>query len=44
MGATMEMYANGGGRQTQQEILGKVSSCETPVVFDAVSVRAHDER
>src|SRR5210317_51946 len=41
MGATMEMYANGGGRQTQQEILGKVSSCETPVVFDAVSVRAH---
>lgn len=43
-GATMEMYINGGGIQAQQKILGKVSSCETPTVFDAVSVRARDER
>ena len=44
MGATMEMYANGGGMQAQQKILGEISSCETPVVFDALSVRARDER
>ena len=44
LGATMEMYANGGGRQVQQKILGSVSTCETPVVFDALSVRARDER
>lgn len=44
MGATMEMYANRGGKQAQQKILGEVSTCQTPVVFDAVSVRARDER
>jgi hypothetical protein len=44
MGATMEMYFNGGGIQKQQAILGKVSSCATPTVFDAISVRAFDER
>ena len=44
MGATMEMYFNGGGIQKQQAILGKVSSCRTPTVFDAISVRAMDER
>lgn len=44
MGATMEMYINGGGREAQQEILGDVSSCKTPVVFDALSVRDRDER
>lgn len=44
MGATMEMYANGGGRQAQQKILGSFATCETPVVFDALSVRARDER
>ena len=44
MGATMEMYANGGGKRKQQEILGNVASCKTPVIFDALSVRAHDER
>lgn len=44
LGATMEMYVNGGGRKKQQEFLGKVSSCETPTVFDAISVRAADER
>jgi hypothetical protein len=44
MGATMEMYVNGGGIQKQQAILSKVSSCATPSVFDAISVRAFDER
>jgi len=44
MGATMEMYVNGGGKQAQQEILGSISSCQTPVVFDALSVRDRDER
>ena len=44
MGATMEMYANNGGKKAQQKILASVSSCVTPVVFDAISVRARDER
>ncbi len=43
MGSTMELYANGGGRQQFRKHLGGVSSCRTPVVFDAVSVRAWDE-
>jgi hypothetical protein len=44
MGATMEMYVNGGGQQEQQKILGSVTSCKTPVVLDALSVRDRDER
>ena len=44
MGATMEMYINGGGQKLQREILGEISSCKTPVVMDALSVRDHDER
>ena len=44
MGATMELYANGGGIQQFAKHLGGVSSCKTPTVFDAVSVRARDER
>ena len=44
MGATMEMYVNGGGIQAQQKILGSVSSCQTPMVMDALSVRDRDER
>jgi hypothetical protein len=44
MGATMEMYANGGGREAQQKILGEVTHCNTPNIYDAVSVRARDER
>jgi hypothetical protein len=44
MGATMEMFFNRGGIQKQQAILSKVSSCQTPSVFDAISVRAFDER
>ena len=44
LGATMEMYVNGGGIQAQQKFLSSVSSCETPVIFDALSVRARDER
>lgn len=44
MGATMEMYANGGGQQEFAKHLGGVSSCGRPAVYDAVSVRARDER
>lgn len=44
MGATMEMYINRGGQMLQREILGKISSCRTPMVFDALSVRDRDER
>ena len=44
MGATMEMFANGGGRQKQASFLSPVASCATPTVFDALSVRAADER
>jgi hypothetical protein len=44
MGATMEIYFNGGGIQKQQAHLTKLSSCQTPAVFDAISVRASDER
>jgi hypothetical protein len=44
MGATMEIYANGGGRQKQLEILSSVASCETPTLFDVVNVRDRDER
>jgi len=43
LGATMDLYVKG-GRAAQQKILSKVSSCATPVIFDALSVRAHDER
>jgi hypothetical protein len=38
------MYVNNGGQQAQQEILGSTRSCETPVVYDAISMRAGDER
>lgn len=44
MGATMELYANGGGIASFRKNLGGVSSCNTPTVYDAVSVRARDER
>ena len=44
MGATMEMYVNGGGQQMQREILGTISSCRTPELFSALSVRDRDER
>ena len=44
MGATMELYANGGGAQQFRKHLGGVTSCQTPMVFDALSVRAWDER
>jgi len=44
MGATMEMYVNGGGRDEQQKILSSVATCRTPTVLDALSVRDRDER
>ena len=40
LGASLEMFLNKGGQQKRQAILNKVSSCETPVLFDAVSVLA----
>jgi hypothetical protein len=44
LGSTMEMFTNNGGQQARGKILNKVSSCGSPVLLDAVSVRAHDER
>ena len=44
MGAAMELYTNGGGYQQAEKVLHPVSDCEAPVVFDAYSVRAFDER
>lgn len=44
MGAAMELYTNGGGYQQAEKVLRPVSHCEAPVVFDAYSVRAFDER
>jgi hypothetical protein len=44
MGATMDMYVNGGGVRKAMSILSKASTCGTPWVFDALSVRYDDER
>jgi hypothetical protein len=44
LGASLEMFVNEGGQQKRDAILNKVSYCATPVLFDAVSVRALDER
>lgn len=44
LGASVEMFVNKGGQEKRGEILNKVSSCASPVLFDAVSVRARDER
>ena len=44
LGASLEVFLNGGGQQKRNAVLNKVSSCEAPVLFDAVSVRAQDER
>ena len=44
LGASLEMFINKGGQQKRGNILNKVSSCATPILFDAASVRARDER
>ncbi|RLA59838.1 MAG: hypothetical protein DRR04_07365 [Gammaproteobacteria bacterium] len=44
LGAGMELYANGGGMQRHDKILGGVSSCQTPSIYDALSVRAYEGR
>ncbi|RLQ20286.1 hypothetical protein DWB85_18385 [Seongchinamella sediminis] len=44
LGAAMELYANGGGYQKREEVLAPVTDCAAPIVFDARSVRAFDER
>lgn len=44
LGDTMELFVNRGGVETRQKIIGPVASCQTPNVYDALSVRAHDER
>ena len=44
LGAAMELYSNGGGYQKELEVLEPVTECQTPIVFDALSVRAFDER
>jgi len=44
LGAAMELYSNGGGYQAAQKMLFPVVECQSPIVFDALSVRAFDER
>ena len=44
LGDTMELFVNRGGIETRQKIIDPVALCQTPNVYDAVSVRAHDER
>jgi hypothetical protein len=44
MGAAMELYSNGGGYAMANKTVNQVSECSTPIVFDALSVRAFDER
>lgn len=44
MGAAMELYTNAGGYQQAEKVLRPVSDCQAPIVFDAISVRAFDER
>ena len=43
LGDTMELFVNRGGVETRDKIIGPVASCLTPNIYDAVSVRAHDE-
>ncbi|MEM6582495.1 MAG: hypothetical protein AAGF35_04500 [Pseudomonadota bacterium] len=42
-GDTLDMFINRGGVALQQEVITPVSSCQTPDVYDAVSIRTHDE-
>ena len=42
-GDTLDLFVNRGGVQLQQKLITPVASCQTPDVYDAVSVRAHDE-
>jgi hypothetical protein len=44
LGVAMDVYANGGGRQSRDKILAGTSSCKVPTLFNALSVRAYDER
>lgn len=43
LGDTMEMFVNRGGVKIRQELIDPVATCRTPNVYDAISVRAHDE-
>jgi hypothetical protein len=42
-GDTLDLFVNRGGVQLQRKLITPVASCLTPNVYDAVSVRAHDE-
>lgn len=44
MGATMEIFFNGGGAANREKILGPVASCRTPNGYDVENIRAADER
>lgn len=44
LGAAMEVYANEGGMQKRENILENIVSCKAPDIYDALSVRAYDER
>jgi hypothetical protein len=40
----MEVYADGGGMQERDKILGGISSCRTPVIMDALLDARHCPR
>jgi hypothetical protein len=44
LGSTMDLFVNRGGVETRQKIIDPIASCQTPNVYNAESVRAHDER
>ena len=44
LGAAMELYANAGGYEAASKLLDPVTDCQAPIVFDAISLRAFDER
>jgi len=44
MGDTMELFVNRGGAEMRAKAIDPVASCRTPNVYDALSVRAADER
>lgn len=44
LGSTMDLFVNRGGVETRQKIIDPIATCQTPNVYNAMSVRAHDER
>ena len=43
-GDTMELFVNRGGAENRAKIIDPVASCKTPNIYNALRVRANDER